>query len=212
MSDTHKPSLCQVKGVVYQCVCLICDVQHKLDPSTAHGGRYIGETARTLAERADEHKKGLRRFDMKNFLVKHWALQHPELLEAPKFKFSVVKKHSDALSRMIQEAILILNSASMNSRSEWKGYKIARLSVSQSEWQKRKDLEMVDQLDQVELGEMLRLKDRVIANARTANINASLTYRKRMADNLDASDVPSCAGPAQSGQKAPDFKRRKVTK
>ena len=51
-----------------------------------------------LAERVDEHKKGLRRLDEKNFMVKHWALCHPELAEAPEFRFSVVKKFGDPLS------------------------------------------------------------------------------------------------------------------
>ena len=70
--EGKKPSLCQVKSVVYVCVCTLCDKEHKCNPTVPHKGRYIGETARTLSERSDEHFKGLRRFDPKNFLVKHW--------------------------------------------------------------------------------------------------------------------------------------------
>ena len=137
------PSLCRVKSVVYQCVCLICDEIHKKTPHEPHNGLYVGETSRTLSERCDEHFKGLRRFDKSCFLLKHWALNHPELLEAPEFRFSVVKKHSDALSRMVHEAVSIMRQATMNSKSERTGYKIARLSVSQNDWQKRKRLKFL---------------------------------------------------------------------
>ena len=80
----------------------------------------------------------MRRFDRTSFLFKHWALNHPDLLEAPKFEFSGIKTHKDALSRMVHEAVLIGDNSTMNSKSEFGGYKIARLSVSQSDWQKKK--------------------------------------------------------------------------
>ena len=56
----------------------------------------------------------------------------------PKFRFNVVKKHKDPLSRLIHEAVRITDRASMNSKSEWGGFKIARLSVDPPEWEKRK--------------------------------------------------------------------------
>ena len=31
-TDGKKPTLCQVKGVIYQGVCLLCDKEHKLNP------------------------------------------------------------------------------------------------------------------------------------------------------------------------------------
>ena len=112
--------------------------------------------------------------------MKHWALCHPELAEAPEFRFSVVKKFGDPLSRMVHEAILIMRIASMNSKSEFKGYKIATLTVNQSEWEKRKEIEISNETDRVELGEVLKLRERVVANARTAsNNNLNLHYRKR---------------------------------
>ena len=110
-SSCKKPTLCQVKSVVYMCVCSLCDEAHKLDPSVRHKGRYIGQTSRTLAERANEHLAGLRRVDLSCHLVKHWAIVHPELLSAPEFKFSVVKAHKDPMSRMIHEAVKILELA-----------------------------------------------------------------------------------------------------
>ena len=120
-SDSKKSTLCQVKGVVYQAVCVVCDKQHKLNSGSDHKGCYIGETARTLSERANEHKKSLKRYENKSFMFKHWALVHPELLTAPEFKFKVLKCFKDPLSRLVHEAVVIEVKASMNSRGEWGG-------------------------------------------------------------------------------------------
>ena len=54
---------------------------------------YIGETGRCLAERSREHINGLKKGDKENFIVKHWAIFHPEKEEPPLIKFEVVKNH-----------------------------------------------------------------------------------------------------------------------
>ena len=117
-TEPDKKSLCQVKGVVYSAVCVLCDHEHSQDPNSKHNGRYVGETARTLSERTSEHSAALRRYVSGSFMFKHWALYHSDLLETPKFKFKVVKHHKDPSGRMIHEAVKIHEEASMNSRSE----------------------------------------------------------------------------------------------
>ena len=185
-TDCKGPTLCQVKSVVYTVVCTICDEKHRLQPESKHEGRYVGQTARTLSERAHEHLTGLRRVDLKCHLVKHWALSHPELTVPPKFKFSVVKPHKDPMSRMIHEAIKIIEQASMNSKSERSGYKIARLSVSPSEWELKKQIETIDNQDKVTRDELIKLKERVdLAKLVTKN-NSDFCSRKRMAESLEA--------------------------
>ena len=114
-STDHKPTMCKAKSVVYSITCEICERAHKSNPNLSHEGLYIGESSRTLYERADEHMKKLRRMEDSSCLFKHWAIQHPELVEAPKFMFKVIKKHGDPLSRMVHEAITIVKCASMNS-------------------------------------------------------------------------------------------------
>ena len=54
-SEKRGSTLCQLKSVVYVATCTLCDKEHRLDPNTVHGGRYVGETSPTLAERAAEH-------------------------------------------------------------------------------------------------------------------------------------------------------------
>ena len=118
-ADEKKPTLCQVKGVVYLGVCQICDDDHKKNSSEKHRGIYVGETARTLGERAKEHRAGYRRMDFSNFMFKHWSNAHGDLSDPPEFKFTVVKKHPDPMGRLIHESVKILDIATLNSKNEW---------------------------------------------------------------------------------------------
>ena len=114
---------------------------HKLDHTKPHKGLYLGETGRTLFERVNEHIALYRNHDFSSFMFKHWALNHPESVSAPKFVFKVVKKHKDVLSRMVHEAILIGKHASMNSKSEWRGFQVKRLTIEKTDWQTKKELD-----------------------------------------------------------------------
>ena len=64
-------------------------------------GVYVGETSRTLVERAMEHCTAAENIDVENFIVKHWASKHENL------EHKVLKQCKDALTRQIFEAIWI---------------------------------------------------------------------------------------------------------
>ena len=98
-------------------------------PGSAHEGLYVGQSSRTLYERACEHMNGLKNLDTANFLFKHWATAHSEMLTSPEFQFKVVKCHKSPLDRMLHEAVRIIDKATMNSRSESDGYKIPRIKI-----------------------------------------------------------------------------------
>ena len=120
-NDGKKPSLCQVKNVVYQADCMLCLKEKGNIDGAGDEGRYVGETSRTLSERVGEHGKSLNRMESKSFIFKHWALSHPESLEPPKFKFSVIRAHKDPLTRLVHESIRISEVDNLNSKSEWGG-------------------------------------------------------------------------------------------
>ena len=67
--------------------------------------------------------------DSTSFMFKHWTLNHSELTDPPKFVFRVLDHFRDPMTRMIKEAILIRDEASLYSKSEYKGNKLARLTV-----------------------------------------------------------------------------------
>ena len=75
---TIGPSFYTQKSIVYEVVCEICDQKHKNCDHTIHRGRYIGQSLLSLYERANEHLKGLGRFDYSNFLFKYWATVHSD--------------------------------------------------------------------------------------------------------------------------------------
>ena len=175
--DLKGPSMCMVSNVVYESVCSICDDKHKIDKSP-HEGRYIGETSRTLFERATEHHALLNNLDVTSFMYKHWVVVHKDLESPPKFKFRVVKKHVDPLSRLIHEAVRILSSATMNSKSEWGGFKITRLTVEPPEWQKKKITAAECKREKVENEALLQFKESKL-NCPNSKDYACRDYRKR---------------------------------
>ena len=113
--------MCQVKGVVYSGICLVCEKKYREGGSESHQGIYIGETARTLSERSNEHRAGYRRMDFKNFMFKHWSNAHSDSENPPEFRFSVLRKHPDPMGRLIHESIKISDIATLNSKNEWGG-------------------------------------------------------------------------------------------
>ena len=66
---------------------------------------------------------------MYSFMLKHWSIYHKESEKPPHFDFRVLKCHADSLSRLIHESVQICSDGSMNSKSEYVGYKVARLKV-----------------------------------------------------------------------------------
>ena len=110
-------------------------------------------------------------------MYKHWAIAHKDLEDPPNFKFKVVKKHSDPLSRLIHEAVRIMSSASLNSKSEWGGFKIARLTVDPPEWEKKKLSADQTKREKVENEALLQFKE-VKLNA-TSNKKGDSNCRKR---------------------------------
>ena len=165
---------CGLKSVVYAGTCLQCDKTHKSNPSSRHKGLYIGQTYRTLAERAKEHRQSFKDLENGSFMFKHWYLEHRDSVSPPKFQFKVIQQHKDPLSRMIHEAILISDKASLNSKAEWKGYRLARLTVEKSDKETKKHLEKGD-LEELKLNQQLSVFKSEILRNRASSANNIVT-------------------------------------
>ena len=70
--------MCKTISVVYESVCNLCDVQHRLNPGSAHRERYIVQTSRILYERSIEHVNSLKKCEMDSFMLKHWSVHHKD--------------------------------------------------------------------------------------------------------------------------------------
>ena len=89
--ENPKNTTCGIKSVVYLGECVLCRVSHKANPVSPQRGIYVGQTYRTLAERAAEHRKAYRDLEDESFMFKHWVLDHNDLVDPPKFEFKVVR-------------------------------------------------------------------------------------------------------------------------
>ena len=71
------------------------------------------------------------------------VVDHPELLEPPKFKFRVIRTFQDPLTRQLAEAVRIERSGEgiLNSRSEFNRCRVPRLKINLEEWGMNKDPE-----------------------------------------------------------------------
>ena len=94
--------------------------------------RTWGEAGRSAGERSAEHLQDLKAKKEDSHMFKHQQLEHPDTNVT--FTMKVLRKHSSAFSRMVEESTLIsLNqntSKILNSKSGFNRSQIPRLTVS----------------------------------------------------------------------------------
>ena len=103
-------------------------------------GIYFGETSRSLFERVQEHHKDAEDFSAGSHIIKHWMTDHPDMVEKPHFKFSIIGIFKDCLSRQVAEAMRILHTTDkiLNSKNEYLDNNIPRICVDESKLDRRK--------------------------------------------------------------------------
>jgi hypothetical protein len=199
---------CKRRNVLYENRCEICNEDQqdgKKKKSTTSiaslkdgKGIYVGESSRSLHERAKEHEADKRKRSEDSHQVKHWLCDHPELLEPPKFKFSMIKSFQDPLSRQLSEAVRIelRGENILNSRSEFNRCRVPRLRINQEEWGLRR---AVDKQTGATVG-MASIQEEEKATQEAKEAEESLA---------DGSPIKRKKGNPQNGRKE---KRRKLDK
>ena len=93
-----------------------------------------------MFERSKEHVRDLSSRQEGSHLLKHWVTDHPELDEAPKFKFRIVNTFQDPLTRQVAEAVRISlrGDGILNSKTEYSRCRIPRLTIDTEGWKKFK--------------------------------------------------------------------------
>ena len=141
--DSGGKTDCKARNIVYESVCKLCNPEtsrEEADDDVAQPsgrkehpreGVYIGESSRSLHERASEHVRDAGAFSAKSHIVKHWMTTHPSLPEPPKMVFEIKGRFKDCLSRQITEALKISWSKDiiLNSKAEYSHNSVSRLSV-----------------------------------------------------------------------------------
>jgi hypothetical protein len=92
-----------------------------------------------LHERAVEHLRDAEAYSTKSHIIKHWMLAHPVSNGPPKMAFKITGMFRDCLSRQIGEALKIHYSRDriLNSKNEYMGNCISRLTVEEDAWERR---------------------------------------------------------------------------
>ena len=147
---------CFQTNIVYESLCTECNRDEQQDGGeethtdtgdTEKGEQpsiYVGETARSLHERAGEHGKAADGGDIESHMVKHWSLHH-EGGEQPPFRFDIVKRYQTALARQVGEAVRIeMRGSVLNSKSEFNRCRLTRLIVDES-WKEGKKQEQEEE-------------------------------------------------------------------
>ena len=124
--------------MVYESVCSRCNpsILEKGELKEQEGGipsLYVGETARSIQERAEEHWGAAKKGCDKSHMVRHQNVEHPG--EEPAFIFKLVSSHKTALGRQVKEAIRIKRRGGaaniLNSKGEFNRCHIPRLVMEE---------------------------------------------------------------------------------
>ena len=121
---------CNQENVMYRMSCEIC-----LEEGGATAS-YIGESSRSLFQRSAEHLQGARKGNLRNPIVKHHLDTHPELPEPPGFKVELLRTFQKPLERLVAESVEIETGnydMVLNSKGEWGGSRLPRLTVEVGE-------------------------------------------------------------------------------
>ena len=138
---------CKKRNILYENRCELC-YQDKKDGKRASlmdgKGVYVGESSRSLYERAREHQADRNKGSDDSHQVKHWMIDHQDLLAPPKFQFKIIQTFKDPLSRQLAEAVRIelRGENILNSKGEFNRCKVPRLTIDPENWRGKKKTEL----------------------------------------------------------------------
>ena len=128
---------CTRRSVLYENICLKC-VPEASKPGPVDSPKvgtpciYIGETSRSIYERAGEHWNAYKTRKPDSHIWKHHLVHHDNQGE-PEMVFKVLGTFKSALSRQISEAVRMKNRGilALNSKGEYDRCRIHRLTIGE---------------------------------------------------------------------------------
>ena len=93
-------------------------------------GVYVGESARSIYERAGEHWQDVLGNKVESHMLKHWHEKHQDEKGEPRFRIRLVRSFGDALTRQMSESVRIdlRGENVLNSRTEYFRCRLPRLT------------------------------------------------------------------------------------
>ena len=177
---------CRQKGIVYSASCVECFINTK-DEGVRKECTYIGESSRTFRLRAKEHMDALKNLDPKSFQLFHWFEKHNDARQCPEFKFRAIGQYTDALTRQISEAILILDSGGLNRKCEFRINEVCRMESKPPSTEIDKERRLQTENKLLEEKNILTFIEKIkedqgkdANSTQSTNPNYSYCYRKRV--------------------------------
>ena len=140
----EKKESCKTRNIVYESECTLCNEpgsrkqsdKKSLKESKEQPNLYVGESARSLCERAGEHWEGALGGKEENHMLEHLSMAHRDE-QTPSFRFRIVKKCKTALERQVREAVRIeMRGNILNKKGMFNRCKLTRMVVD-SEWDQK---------------------------------------------------------------------------
>ena len=176
---------CKKRNILYESSCVLCNPevtakQSKKKKLSNCQGVYVGETGRSIFERAGEHLRDAQGKQEDSHMIKHWLTDHSELETPPKFKIKVIGSFRDALSRQLSEAVRIdlRGGGVLNSKTEYSRCRVPRLVVDMEEWIKKK-VEEKKELEQIPEEVTIQQEDIDIEQSQVVEMAAPTYESKR---------------------------------
>ena len=125
---------------MYENICTICnpgagEKGAKITPPKDVPLIYVGESARSLQERTEEHWRGFKESREDSHILKHHLFHHGGRGE-PAFHMRLVKTFKSALTRQVSEAVRMKRwgeDVVLNSKSEFNRCILGRLTLGEEE-------------------------------------------------------------------------------
>ena len=140
---TDQKQDCRRRNIIYENICLTCNPEteskqprqdgHELADKGVYPSIYVGESGRSLHERAQEHWQDFKARETDSHILKHWLVHH-QGQGTPSFHIRVVRYCKDALSRQVGEAVRIsYRSQTLNSKNGYNRSGLSRLVIEERE-------------------------------------------------------------------------------
>ena len=134
---------CRKRSLIYENICELCNPREEketknktwedLRDKRETPSIYVGETSRSICERAKNHWKDLEGRDEDSHMLKHWESSHGGEGK-PKFRFKIVKFCRSALERQVGEATrILLRGNTLNSKAGYNRSGLTRLTLRQED-------------------------------------------------------------------------------
>ena len=192
---------CTRAGIVYESICLKCNPEaikrgELVNVKAGAPSLYVGESSRSIQERAGEHWGAAKRGEEESHMVRHQAIEH--VGEPPEFLFKVLSTHKTALNRQIKEAVRIRRRGGagniLNSKSEYNRCHIPRLVVDKEDEEKRKQRLVMEKEKREEMKLTLDVMDKEWLEQKTRSREQGLCgKRERVPDVFEEEQRPKRA-------------------